>query len=76
MSKLLTFVVALCMICSSACTTQQKENTGSLPVADFDKEHPAKDLLVSEHMSGWKVPMKYYWMVLRISFSLSPIGIS
>lgn len=49
MSKLLTFVVALYMICSSACTTQQKENISSLPVADFDKEHPAKDLLVSEH---------------------------
>ena len=41
--------MALCMICSSACTTQQKENNGPLPVADFSKEHPEKELLVSEH---------------------------
>ena len=49
MHKTSSFLMALCMICSSACTTQQKENTGSLPVVDFEQEYPAKDLLVSEH---------------------------
>ena len=43
------FLVALCMMCSSACTTQQKENSGPLLVVDFEKEYPEKDLLVSEH---------------------------
>lgn len=49
MNKSSIFFVALCMMCSSACTTQQKENSGPLPVADFTKEYPAKDWLVSEH---------------------------
>ena len=49
MSRLSIFVVALCMICSSACTSKQKENSGPLPVVDFEKEYPEKDLLVSEH---------------------------
>ena len=49
MNKSSIFFVALCMMCSSACTTQQKENSGPLPVVDFEKEYPAKNLLVSEH---------------------------
>ena len=43
------FLVALCMVCSSACSSQQKESADSLPVVDFEKEYPEKDLLVSEH---------------------------
>ena len=49
MNKSSIFFVALCMMCSSACTTQQKENSGPLPVVDFEKEYPDKNLLVSEH---------------------------
>ena len=49
MNKSSIFFVALCMMCSSACTTQQKENSGPLPVVDFEKEYPGKNLLVSEH---------------------------
>ena len=49
MNKASYLLVALCMMGFSACSTQQKGNEGPLPVADFDKEYPAKDLLVSEH---------------------------
>ena len=41
--------MALCLMGFSACTNQQKESNGPLPVADFEKEYPEKDLLVSEH---------------------------
>ena len=49
MKKTTIYLMALCMIVFSACTNQQKENNGPLPVADFEKEYPEKDLLVSEH---------------------------
>lgn len=49
MNKASYLLVALCMMGFSACSTQQKGNEGPLPVADFEKEYPAKDLLVSEH---------------------------
>ena len=49
MNKASYLLVALCMMGFSACSTQQKGNEGPLPVADFTKEYPAKDLLVSEH---------------------------
>lgn len=49
MNKASYLLVALCMMGFSACSTQQKGNEGSLPVADFTKEYPAKDWLVSEH---------------------------
>lgn len=49
MKKTTIYLMALCMIVFSACTNQQKESNGPLPVADFEKEYPEKDLLVSEH---------------------------
>ena len=49
MKKTTIYLMALCMIVFSACTNQQKENNGPLPVADFEKKYPEKDLLVSEH---------------------------
>ena len=49
MNKASYLLVALCMMGFSACSTQQKGNEDPLPVADFTKEYPAKDLLVSEH---------------------------
>ena len=49
MNKASYLLVALCMMGFSACSTQQKGNEGPLPVADFTKEYPAKDWLVSEH---------------------------
>ena len=49
MKKTTIYLMALCLIGFSACTNQQKENNGPLPVADFEKEYPEKDLLVSEH---------------------------
>lgn len=49
MSKTNIFLLAYCLICSSACTTQTKENTGNIPVVDFEKEYPQKELLASEN---------------------------
>lgn len=49
MKKTSILLLAICLMCSSACTTQTKENADSLPVADFGKEYPGKDLLVSEN---------------------------
>ena len=49
MKKTTIYLMALWLIGFSACTNQQKENNGPLPVADFEKEYPEKDLLVSEH---------------------------
>ena len=49
MNKASYLLVALCMMGFSACSTQQKGNEGPLPVADFTKKYPAKNLLVSEH---------------------------
>ena len=49
MNKTSTFLLALCMVCSSACTRQQNGNLNGIPIADFSKVHPAKDLLVSQH---------------------------
>ena len=49
MKKTFICLMALCLMGFSACTNQQKENNGPLPVADFEKEYPEKDLLVSEH---------------------------
>ena len=49
MKKTTIYLMALCMIVFSACTNQQKENNGPLPIADFEKKYPEKDLLVSEH---------------------------
>ena len=49
MKKTFICLMALCLMGFSACTNQQKESNGPLPVADFEKEYPEKDLLVSEH---------------------------
>lgn len=49
MKKTFICLMALCLMGFSACTNQQKENNGPLPVADFEKKYPEKDLLVSEH---------------------------
>lgn len=49
MKKASFYLMALCLMMGCSACTQQKENSGPLPVADFSKEHPAKDLLVSEH---------------------------
>ena len=49
MKKTTIYLMALWLIGFSACTNQQKENNGPLPVADFEKKYPEKDLLVSEH---------------------------
>lgn len=42
------FLLACCLICSYACTSQPQSTTG-IPVVDFEKEYPQKDLLVSEN---------------------------
>ena len=44
MKKTFICLMALCLMGFSACTNQQKENNGPLPVADFEKEYPEKDL--------------------------------
>ena len=49
MKKTFICLMALCLMGFSACTNQQEESNGPLPVADFEKEYPEKDLLVSEH---------------------------
>lgn len=49
MKKTSLWMVALCMLCGSSCTTQPKENAKGILVADFEQEHPNKDLLVSEN---------------------------
>lgn len=49
MKKTSFFLLTICLMCNSACTMQNKENTDSLPIADFGKEYPEKDLLVSEN---------------------------
>lgn len=48
MKKTSLFLLAVCLMCGSACTTQTKEKSGSIPVIDFEQEYPEKDLLVSE----------------------------
>lgn len=47
MNKTNIFLLACCLICSYACTSQPQSTTG-IPVVDFEKEYPQKDLLVSE----------------------------
>ncbi len=42
------FLLACWLICSYACTSQPQSTTG-IPVVDFEKEYPQKDLLVSEN---------------------------
>ncbi len=49
MNKKMLYLLSSCLICGSACTTQNKNNEGEVLVANFDQEHPHKDLLVSEH---------------------------
>lgn len=49
MNRTSFLIIAWCMMCISACTTQQKENVGTLPVVDFEQEYPEESLLVSEH---------------------------
>jgi hypothetical protein len=48
MNKKMLYLLSICLMCGSACTTQNKNNDGEIPVANFDQEHPHKDLLVSE----------------------------
>ena len=48
MNKTNIFLLAYCLICSYACTSQPQSTTG-IPVVDFEKEYPPKDLLVSEN---------------------------
>ena len=48
MNKTNIFLLACCLICSYACTSQPQSTTG-IPVVDFEKEYPPKDLLVSEN---------------------------
>ena len=48
MNKTNIFLLACCLICSYACTSQPQSTTG-IPVVDFEKEYPQKDLLVSEN---------------------------
>ena len=48
MNKTNIFLLAYCLICSYACTSQTQSTTG-IPVVDFEKEYPQKDLLVSEN---------------------------
>ena len=48
MNKTNIFLLAYCLICSYACTSQSQSTTG-IPVVDFEKEYPPKDLLVSEN---------------------------
>lgn len=48
MNKTNIFLLAYCLICSYACTSQPQSTTG-IPVVDFEKEYPQKDLLVSEN---------------------------
>ena len=48
MNKTNIFLLACCLICSHACTSQPQSTTG-IPVVDFEKEYPQKDLLVSEN---------------------------
>ena len=48
MNKTNIFLLAYCLICSYACTSQPQSTTG-IPVVDFEKQYPQKDLLVSEN---------------------------
>ena len=48
MNKTNIFLLACCLICSYACTSQPQSTTG-IPVVDFEKEYLQKDLLVSEN---------------------------
>ena len=48
MNKTNIFLLACCLICSYACTSQPQSTTG-IPVVDFEKQYPQKDLLVSEN---------------------------
>ena len=48
MNKTNIFLLACCLICSYACTSQPQSTTG-IPVVDFEKKYPQKDLLVSEN---------------------------
>lgn len=48
MNKTNIFLLAYWLICSYACTSQPQSTTG-IPVVDFEKEYPQKDLLVSEN---------------------------
>ena len=48
MNKTNIFLLACWLICSYACTSQTQSTTG-IPVVDFEKEYPQKDLLVSEN---------------------------
>ena len=48
MNKTNIFLLACCLICSYACTSQPQSTTG-IPVVDFEKEYPQKDLLISEN---------------------------
>lgn len=48
MNKTNIFLLACWLICSYACTSQPQSTTG-IPVVDFEKEYPQKDLLVSEN---------------------------
>ena len=56
MKKTTIYLMALCMIVFSACTNQQKENNGPLPVADFEKEWETGD--VSDDWSDF-----YVWAI-------------
>ena len=49
MKKTILMVMALYLLCGSSCTNQTNENANGIPVANFDMEHPEKDLLVSEN---------------------------
>ena len=49
MKKIILMVTTLGILCGSSCTTQPKDNANGLPVANFEQEHPRKDLLVSEN---------------------------
>ena len=48
MKKTSLFLLSICLMCCNACTTQTKDKTENIPVADFEKEYPEKNLLVSE----------------------------
>lgn len=49
MKKIILMVTTLGILCVSSCTTQPKDNVNGLPVANFEQEHPNKDLLISEN---------------------------
>ena len=61
MNRTSFLIIAWCMMCISACTTQQKENVGTLPVVDFEQEYPEESFLTLSffRQNSFNLPCRY-----------------